>query len=233
MINKLASKNLESSSNYEQTNKMGKCSNLTTYILNIYRLNITTKRWRTPICPTSRHKKLPWHITRIIAKVHVIVPAKWHHNPSAKGGHWPIPLPKAVISLPFCPKAVIGLSFRGGQWCPLWWVLELPGWGPPRATHPTEVVMVSHIRHPHGFILHNAAGTHHGHSRFACCFHLQRFWGFLVSSYQRWVSPQTGHHFSEAWRWCHFLCSFQRPQLAMWAPALYFHSADAPPPFNV
>ena len=33
----------------------------------------------------------------------MIVTTKWHHNPSP---------PKAVISLTFCPKAVISISFR-------------------------------------------------------------------------------------------------------------------------
>ena len=43
--------------------------------------------------------------------------------------------PKVVITLSFCPKVAISLSFRGGWWCPLWWVpgLGSPGgspWGP-------------------------------------------------------------------------------------------------------
>ena len=68
-----------------------------------------------------------------------------------------------------------------------------------------------HICHPCGIVLHNVAGTHHGHSRLHCCFQPQGFWGCLVSSCQQWVPLQTGHHFSETQRGCHLPFSFQQP----------------------
>ena len=122
-----------------------------------------------------------------------------------KGGHqkWSSAYPSTQRWSLACPLGEVGDVLYGRSWshqagAPKGHLLHGGGDG-------------IHIHHPHGLILHNAAGTHHGHSRFDCHFQLQGFWGCLISSCQWWVSPQTGHHFPEALRWCHFPCSFQRP----------------------
>ena len=146
--------------------------------------------------------------------------------------------PKAVISLPFHPEMVISLSLRGG-----FDVLYGGSWGldcqigAPEGHSPHGGGDGIHICHPHGLILHNGTGAHCGHSRFNCHFQLKGFWGCLISSHQQWVSQQTGHHFSETQRWCHFLCSFQRPswQHGLWHctfnPQMLLHPLVLSPPF--
>ena len=118
-----------------------------------------------------------------------------------KGSHqkWSSAYPSAQRWLSACPLGEVSdvlLSCQAGA---------------PKGHLPQGGSDSIHIHHPYGLILHNAAGAHCGHSRFNCHFQLQGFWGCLVSSHWQWVSLRTGHHFLEAQRWCHFLCSFQRP----------------------
>ena len=58
-------------------------------------------------------------------KVHVIVPAKWHNNPSAQR------------QSSACPLRKVSNVLYGGSWG------LIAKQGPPRATHPTEVVTIS------------------------------------------------------------------------------------------
>ena len=141
----------------------------------------------------------------------MIVPTKWHHNPSTQRQSLAYPSTQRWSSAYLstqgqslaCPLGEVSDVLYGGSWsCQA---------GAPKGHLPHRGGDSIHIHHPCGFVLHNVAGTHHGHSRLTCHFQLQGFWGCLVSGHQQWVSPQTGHHFPEAQRWCHFLCGFQRP----------------------
>ena len=75
-------------------------------------------------------------------KVHTIVPAKWNYNPSAQSGHQPILLPKGSHQPTHRQLSAypLGGSVMSSMVSPGVWVAR---WGPPRATHPTEVVTVS------------------------------------------------------------------------------------------
>ena len=105
-----------------------------------------------------------------------------------------------MASHSFCPKAVISLFFRRGQWCPLWWVLGLglPA-GAPKGHLPHRGSDGIHVCHPCGFILCNATGTHHNYSQFNCSFQSQGFWGCIEGSHQWWVSSLAGHCLLETW----------------------------------
>ena len=121
-----------------------------------------------------------------------------------KGGHqkWSSAYLSTQRQSLACPLGEVSDVIYGGSWsCQV---------GAPKGHSPHGGGDIIHICHPCGLVLHNVAGAHCGHSKFDCHFQLQGFWGCLISSCQWWVSPQTGPHFPEAQRWCHFPCSFQR-----------------------
>ena len=127
-----------------------------------------------------------------------------------------------MASQSFCPKVVIGLpsTLRWSLASPLGEVSDIFNGGPcglgslagaPECNSPHRSGDGVHIGYPSGLILHNAAGTHHCHSRLHHCCQLQGVQGCLMSTNQQWIPLQTGHYSSEAQRWCHLPCSFQQP----------------------
>ena len=85
-------------------------------------------------------------LTRMVAKVHVIVPAEWCNNPSTQ--RWPSAYSSAQRWWSAYPCAqrqssaypLVEVCTMSSMVSPGAWVARC---GPPRATHPMEVVMVS------------------------------------------------------------------------------------------
>ena len=132
-----------------------------------------------------------------------MVSVRWHPNPSTQ---------RQSLAYPSAQRQ----SLAG----PLWEVGDIFNGGPhglgslagaPKGNLSHRSGNSVYIGYPSGLILHDAAGVHHCHSRLHHCCQLQGVWECLVSSYWQWVPLQTGCYSSEAWRWCHLLCSFQWP----------------------
>ena len=132
-----------------------------------------------------------------------MVSTRWHPNPSAQ--RQSLAYPSAQRWSLASPLGEVSDIFNGGP-CGLGSLA-----GPPEGHLPHGSGDSVHIGYPGGLILHDAAITHHCHSRLHHCCQLQGVWGCLMSSLGWQVPPQTECYSSEAQRWCHLPCSFQWP----------------------
>ena len=124
-----------------------------------------------------------------MAKVHVIVPSKWCHTLSSL--RWSSTYSStqrqssAYSSAPRWSSAYssgeVSNVLYGGSLSLDWQA------GAPKGHLPHRGNDGIHVCHPHGLMVYNATGTHHGYNQFDCHFQSQGFWGYLEGSCWQWV----------------------------------------------
>ena len=160
-----------------------------------------------------------------MAKVHVIVPTKWCHTSSAQ--RWSPANSSAQRWSSAYSSGEVGNVLYGGSWGLGHQV------GAPKGHLPHGGSDGIHVHHPHGLILYNATGAHHGYSWFDCCFQLQWFQRHLRGDCWQQVPLQASHHFPETWGVVPLPLPSPEAQLVMWILALSPQPVDTLLPFSV